>query len=214
MIPYEPPAYHVKAYNCPYCNAYSKQHWFQVQGNKIPNYSNRGGFVYTRGELTYCEQCGKSTIWVNHKMIYPSYGAAPFPNPDLPDDIKEEYEEARSIVINSPRGAAALLRLAIQKLCVHLGEKGENINTDIKNLVNKGLSPDIQKALDVVRVIGNESVHPGEMNLKDNVGVAIALFELINLITEKMISDPKKIASLYEKLPEEKKKAIEERDGN
>ena len=98
-------------------------------------------------------------------MIYPFNGSAPLPNPDLPEDIKEDFEETRNIVELSPRGAVALLRLAVQKLCKELGEKGEHINTDIKNLVSKGLPEKMQKALDSVRVVGNNAVHPGQIDL-------------------------------------------------
>ncbi|WP_424033423.1 DUF4145 domain-containing protein [Methylocella sp.] len=49
----------------------------------------------------------------------------------------------------------------MQKLCVELGEKGKNIDDDIANLVKKGLSPELQQALDILRVIGNEAVHHG-----------------------------------------------------
>jgi hypothetical protein len=57
-------------------------------------------------------------------MIYPSEGIAPLPHPDLPDNdhhhhhhdqIKDDYLEARAIVSQSPRGAAELLRLTVEK---------------------------------------------------------------------------------------------------
>ena len=112
----------------------------------------------------------------------------------------------------SPRGAAALLRLSIQMLCKELGESGKKLDDAIANLVKKGLSPIVQKSLDIVRVIGNEAVHPGTIDLNDNKDTARELFSLVNLIAEQMISIPKKVDSLYEKLPPEKRTAIEERD--
>jgi hypothetical protein len=130
----------------------------------------------------------------------------------LPEDIKVDYAEARSITTLSPRGATALLRLAIQKLCKHLGEEGKDLNTDIANLVKKGLSPKIQQALDVVRVIGNNAVHPGQIDLKDDAHTAGQLFGLVNIITDAMISQPKHIEKLYESLPQAQREAIAKRD--
>jgi hypothetical protein len=117
-----------------------------------------------------------------------------------------------SILNLSPRGAAALLRLAIQKLCSHLGESGNNINADIASLVRKGLNPVVQKSLDVVRVVGNEAVHPGTLDLRDNQDTASKLLRLVNIIAEQMISHPKHVAAMYQELPESKKKEIERRD--
>jgi hypothetical protein len=130
------------------------------------------------------------------------------------DEIQDDYNEARLVANASPRSAAALLRLALQKLCKQLGEPGKNINDDIASLVKKGLRSDIQKALDIVRVTGNESVHPGQISMRDNKEVATNLFSLINLIASVMISEPKKIDHLYKTLlPESKRDAIEKRDG-
>lgn len=123
-----------------------------------------------------------------------------------------DFEEARSIVNASPRGAAALMRLVIQKLCAHLGEKGKSIDDEIGSLVAKGLSPLIQRALDVVRVVGNESVHPGTIDMRDDRETALRLFELVNLIADQMISQPNVVKKLYDQLPAEKLAAIEKRD--
>ncbi|PCD67106.1 hypothetical protein CO648_15425 [Rhizobium phaseoli] len=133
-------------------------------------------------------------------------------NPDTPQDIAADYREAASILQRSPRGAAALLRLGIQKLCKHLGEPGKNINDDIASLVRKGLDPRIQKALDVLRVVGNEAVHPGTLDLNDDPDTALSLFRFFNLIVEKMISEPKHVDEVYSKLPADKLRAIESRD--
>lgn len=130
----------------------------------------------------------------------------------LPPDIAQDYDEARAILNLSPRGAAALLRLAVQKLCIHLGEKGIRIDDDIASLVKKGLSPLVQRSLDVVRVIGNEAVHPGEMNMRDDQATALRLLDLVNLISDQMISHPKAVDDLYSKLPPGKLKAIDRRD--
>lgn len=163
--------------------------------------------------LSQCYNCKKFAIWVHDQLVHPTAMVGPSPNPDLPSDVLQDYEEAGSIVGQSPRGAAALLRLAIQKLCVVLGEKGERIDDDIASLVKKGLNPMVQKALDAVRVIGNEAVHPGTLDLKDDRDTATKLFKLVNIISEQMISNPKHVDELYGKLPESKREAIEKRDG-
>lgn len=162
--------------------------------------------------LSKCYHCSKFSVWTGESLLSPAKKLGLSPNPDLPDDIQRDFEEARSIVDQSPRGAAALLRLAVQKLCKHLGEKGRKIDEDIGSLVKKGLDPLVQQALDIVRVIGNEAVHPGTIDLNDDRGTALNLFELVNSITEQMISNPAKIRAMYSKLPEDKRKGIENRD--
>lgn len=95
----------------------------------------------------------------------------------------------------------------------YLGEQGKRIDDDIASLVKKGLRIEIQQALDSVRVIGNESVHPGEIDLRDDPDTANALFGLVNVIVEDRISQPKKISEIYSGLPANKSlKRIEDRD--
>jgi hypothetical protein len=152
-------------------------------------------------------------VWVHDRLVSPPELQGEEPNEDIPPDILQDFDEARSILNLSPRGAAALLRLAIQKLVKHLGEKGVNINDDIASLVKQGLSPLVQKSLDVVRVVGNEAVHPGTIDLRDNRDVASALFRLVNVIAEQMISHPKHVNDLYDNVvPDSKKQQIAKRD--
>ena len=162
--------------------------------------------------VSECQHCEGISIWLNEQMLYPD-GYAPPPNADLSDEIKRDYTEARSIVNKSPRGAAALLRLCIEKLCDQIGAQGDNINKQIGYLVKeRHLNPVIQKSLDLVRVIGNEAVHPGTIDLGDDKKTALGLFTLINLIATAMITEPKEVDEMYRELPESKVKGIEERD--
>ncbi len=174
-----------------------------------------GEFIYNdvnNLHLSRCYNCNKFAVWVHENLLFPNLKQGALPNPDLPDDIVRDIEEARDIVSLSARGAAALLRLSIQKLCIYLGEKGKNIDDDIASLVSKGLNPTVQKSLAIVRVIGNEAVHPGVIDLKDDRDTANSLFVLINAIADQMISHPKIVEEMYQKLPVSKRQAIEKRN--
>ncbi len=215
---YIAPTFNQKSFHCPNCGVLAEQTWTKSVGGSYIQTQPNGQQVVTQYTLTdyqvaKCTHCRKFSIWLVDKMVYPLSGTVEMANTDLPDDIKSDYNEAKDIVNISPRGAAALLRLAVQKLCVHLGEKGTNINDDIKSLVKKGLPETMQQALDSVRVIGNNAVHPGRIDLNDNIEIAYALFGFVNIICEMLISQPKKVKEYYEKhIPENIRNGIEKRD--
>ena len=50
-------------------------------------------------------------------------------------------------------------------------------------------------------MIGNNAVHPGTLDLRDDSATAEKLFGLVNLIAEIMISQPKRVAEMYDSLP-------------
>ena len=210
MTPYTPPKFKSTGFNCPMCGAFSDQYWYIVGLYNGTSYSG----IVKDYNISNCRHCKQYAVWIDEKMIYPFSGTAPLPNPDMPDDVRFDYEEARNIIAISPRGAAALLRLAIQKLCKHLGESGENINDDIAVLVKKGLPQKLQQALDSVRVIGNNAVHPGQIDIKDDIETAHKLFVFINVICDNQITQPKTIEEFYTtKIPENIRSAIDKRDG-
>lgn len=162
--------------------------------------------------VSHCYTCDKPAIWLHDRLIYPPIMTGPSPNPDFSDDVQRDYEEARRILDQSPRGAAALLRLAVEKICIELGAEGGTIDQRIASLVSKGLPEEVQQALDAVRVIGNEAVHPGQVDIRDDRDTASKLFELVNFIAYDRISRPKQIAGVYSMIPEGKRKAIEVRN--
>lgn len=159
-----------------------------------------------------CRSCGDIAVWHYDRILYPRVQYEIEANDDLGEEIKADFNEARAILDLSPRGAAALLRLCIQKLCKQLGQQGENINNDIASLVKAGLDPKIQKALDIVRVVGNECVHPGTMDLKDDRETAAKLFQLVNMIAYDRITRPKEIDALHALLPADKLESINKRN--
>jgi hypothetical protein len=129
----------------------------------------------------------------------------------MPAPVQAYYEEAAGIARKSPRAAAGLLRLAVQVLCKELDETGENINDDIGALVKKGLPVTVQQSLDIVRVTGNHAVHPGQIDTDDEQVVG-ALFSLLNVVVEYMVSLPARVGSLYDALPASTLDQIKRRD--
>ena len=214
MSEYFPPTHGSTQFHCPYCHVYAAQYWDQIRRVKEPQ---TAGVVYlpisikgARVEVSFCEHCHQPTFWLEKKTIYPYTHIAPPANSDLSDSVKVVYDEASAIANQSPRAACALLRLAIEILLKELGETG-SINDGIKNLVKKGLDVRVQQSLDIVRVTGNNAVHPGEIVFDDTTNVQ-TLFQLINIIADVLITQPKQIQATFDNLPEGARKAIKKRD--
>lgn len=216
---YYSPKLSLEQFHCPHCHVYAKQFWAHMGAvadfkwsSFVDHCSKFSGNFPKAWSVSKCQHCEKLIIWQEEKIIYPKKITVNLPNEDLDEDIQKDYLEAANIFNDSPRSAAALLRLALQKLCKQLGENGENINEDIKSLVGKGLNPHIQKSLDILRITGNNAVHPGEINIEEDAGKVLKLFELLNFIAEKMITEPKEISKFYDDLPDGAKKAVKKRD--
>ena len=186
MSKYYPPIFGSSKFHCALCNVYAKQEWKALE---FEGTFNRSPFKYS-----ICDHCGKICYWYMERMIVPGEAPVPPHHEDLPASCQSEYNEARDIAGRSPKAAAALMRLVVQKLMVDLGQVGKNINDDY------------------CRVIGNNAVHPGEINIDDDPSVAYSLFEMVNFVVEDRITKPKKIAELYNKLPAGVLKAVEKRD--
>lgn len=210
MNKHYPPAFRAKQYHCPYCQVYAKQEF-----NCLPlarDWPSPSAVWRSR-----CDHCSQDCYWIQTgenegTLLVPAACGTPASNPYMPQDVLADYSEAASILKLSPRGSAALLRLSLQKLMVHLGKPGKNINDDIKTLVAEGLPVMIQQALDYCRVVGNNAVHPGELSLNDTPEMAWIMFDMINMIVQLKIAGPKELEQLYMQLPAGAREAIEKRD--
>lgn len=180
---------------------------------RAANQKHMSEFVPRDFSVATCLSCNEISLWVSQEMVYPKATLVSPPNDDLDVEIKNLYTEAAAIVGDSAKGATALLRLALQLLLKQVGKPGKNINDDIKELVAEGLSPKIQQALDLVRVVGNHAVHPGQIDLNDGQDIAMKLFQIMNFIADEMITKPKALEALYaDVIPDETKAHIAKRD--
>ena len=209
------PEFKKNGFNCPHCRAFTQQWWGWMgiyPHNKRTTWSHvANGSASCEGvgehvHVAMCIRCGQFSLWISKNMVFPDVMAVDLPNEDFPDEIKADYMEAASVLQKSPRAAAALLRLALQKLCKHLGGKGKSIQGDIDLLVKTGLPESVLKAMDAVRIIGNEALHPGQIDMRDDTETAAMLFRLINFVAEKTLTDPKQVDAFYTPLPDSKKR--------
>jgi hypothetical protein len=237
------PSVYSGSFHCPRCGAFSHHQWFElwgtpteplrrpppllstaVRGPTIPvleivRIASTGQQALTgqRMEMircSSCHACNTASVWVGNTLIHPAVaGRKHREHAEFPDEVKRDFIEADEIHQKSPRGAAALLRLAIEKLCREITQDSKRtLDGQIEILVSKGLDPRVQKMLDIVRVIGNEAVHPGVMDLRDDVDTVQQLFFLMNEIAEEMIAKPKRLEAAYNSLPQPKLDGIEQRN--
>lgn len=206
---YKQPVFKDQNFHCPNCGVLAFQNWVYIGYLKNSfNYINEL-------EAAFCQNCKKYHLWKEGKMIFPKKLTAPIPHIDMPASVNELYEEARNISNDSPRAAAALLRVSLEKLTEELGETQGNLSIRIGNLNKKGLPQKVIQSLDTVRIFANEGgSHAGEIDLtgEDNKEIVNSLFKLVNFIVEKTISENKQIDDIYEKIPQNKKDGIVNRD--
>jgi hypothetical protein len=218
---YIDPSYEAPRFTCPRCGTLAEQIWW------ILSRHNPGGGGPINGyQWCVCQSCEQPSLWrvdprsmlpgstLTAQMVWPVEGGPP-PHDDMPGEARRHYEQARKVLGASPQAAAALLRVATEAIVHHLLERdGLMLDKGIEELVRQGrIRTDVKKACDVLRVTGNNMLHPGQISAtQDTESVALRLFELVNLIVAQAITEPALIESLYADLPPEKIAGIETRD--
>jgi hypothetical protein len=72
----------------------------------------------------------------------------------------------------------------------------------------------VQQALDVVRIVGNAAVHPGDLRVDDDEPLARTMFGLVNLIAEDLLTKPKQVQALFNGMPQGPRDAVARRDAS
>jgi hypothetical protein len=206
------PALGRESFFCPACNTYAHQMWSPFHSN----FPSSRGFTPTGFSTSRCTACGALAVWreEDRSLIFPRKRVGPQPHVDMPPDVHDLYEEAREVSATSRKSAAALLRLALQVLIDQLEPGKASINDKIGALVRRGLDPQVQQAMDVLRVVGNNAVHPGTIDLDQDEDLLPSLFGLLNLVVEQVITRPKHVAALFGTLPTTAQAAIAKRDAS
>lgn len=166
----------MSSFQCPYCSNYmaiSKD----TTSTRYPSFDNPDGRSYqfkTSADnscikITFykCPNCGKFTIKANgvgsdvlniNTQIIPLSSAKIFPD-YIPEQIRNDYEEACAILNLSPKAAATLARRCLQGMIHDFWNiKLKNLNQEITSLKDK-VTPTLWKALDSLRELGNIGAH-------------------------------------------------------
>ena len=206
---------------CPHCGVKSQQKYLnKIYGSYesyvAPKSTPNEGHIQSRYKTSLqglnsiqCGSCGNYSIYHNGKMIYPIDSSVSKPNEDMPSNVKKVYYEAKTVLNISPKSACALLRLALEILMNELDINGRTLNDKINNYCNDFDSNNrLIKAFHLVRIVGNETVHPGTIDIDDNEDIARAMFEILNEIVNETITKKKKLDAIFDYLPNEKTNQI------
>lgn len=159
----------MSTYKCPYCETIllNLQNCCSTNFNKkgSPNVSYSAALFSLH--TYFCPKCGKTTILFEgldgdiknySTTILPKSLAKQFPD-YIPKQIREDYEEAYSIVNLSPKASATLSRRCLQGMIHDFWDvHGKNLNAEITALKDK-LSSSEWSVLDSIRQLGNIGAH-------------------------------------------------------
>lgn len=96
------------------------------------------------------------------RQLWPAHHGRTPPPPEVPEDMRQDYEEACAILNISPQSSAGLARRILQALLVRAGDAPRNkrLEVQIDHVVAKGAIPTaLTEHLHALRHLGNLSVH-------------------------------------------------------
>ncbi len=134
----------------------------------------------------------------------------------MPGAARELFDEARLVLSESRRAAAALARASLEALLKHQfpESQAKNLQTRIGELESK-VNSSLWRVLTALRVVGNDSLHGDHDDLVvmyltgDAAEVVEPFFGAINALVEELITQPRKADELYNLIPPAKREAAE-----
>lgn len=162
------------SFTCPYCNSVMPL-ISDTLSERYPSFYTDNDFSpFTKHDESAlrisfykCPKCGNYTISARgvgdktqniDSMIQPRSSANQFPD-YVPEQIRNDYEEAYLISLLSPKASATLSRRCIQGMIHHKWKITlKNLNQEISALKDK-IEPSLWSAIDSLRQLGNIGAH-------------------------------------------------------
>jgi hypothetical protein len=202
-------------FDCPRCGLWAHQHWATKNIQETMDYTAVDGSPRKTSmwKESLCARCGDPSLWRGDQMVYPLARLGSSAHEDMPDPVRELYEEAATVAAVSRRAGAALARATVERLLRHLdtdAPKKATLESRIDRIRNQVGTP-LGQRLDIVRVLGNGMLHvdgdPGDlvvMALDDDEGPALIelLLDTANDLVDELIARPQHTKSLWAKLPD------------
>jgi Domain of unknown function (DUF4145) len=200
-----PPAVPAAALECTFCGVFAPHLW-----TNLVSLDASACLVKSPLWSAVCSNCRLPSYWLEGvdelepRLLWPGQLLGAPPHKAMPEDVRDEYAEARAVAPRSPRAAAALLRLALAKLMSHVGQRGRFLTDGVKTLVQRGgIDPRVEQALEALRAVGDGALPPGQISLEDDEATVQALCGVLNLLVEELIEAPRRRDAVYAALPHE-----------
>lgn len=197
----------MSSYNCPFCGITLPVTDDTHQVN-YPSFSNGTGHGYSINgayttndcisiDMYKCPECKNISVIASslgegfkkpfRVLVNPTSSAKQYPD-YIPKAIRDDYEEAYSIINLSPKASATLSRRCLQGMIRDFWNIKKSKLADAINELQNKVTPSQWKAIDSIRKIGNIGAHmESDINIIVDVdsGEAEKLIKLIELLIDK-----------------------------
>ncbi len=159
--------------DCPHCGRAFHDYWKETT---IKECSNKYRFQW-EASVAICPACNEPTIELSHfelkdglhlKVRFRVFPQASFRKPtpkDVPQSLKEDYEEACRVLPFSNKASAALARRCVQAILHEKGYLQHDLAKQIDALIAetnplKSIPTGLRTTIDAIRNFGNFAAHP------------------------------------------------------
>jgi hypothetical protein len=136
------------------------------------------------------------------KLIYPIAQPRVIPDPEIPVQLRRDFNESLAVLPHSPKASAALNRRILQHvLREHFKIKERDLSTEIDKFIQTpGVPSHLSQAVDAVRNVGNFAAHPLKSTNTGEVvdvepGEAEWLIEVIESLFDFAFIQPQRLAA-------------------